>query len=129
MLITYRMLSFDSRFENNCYWKCKNYPYKRSRNTLKCEGRFSFQVLLLCTMKSFHRDYTSEVGGELILGGYDSQYFEGDLQWNDVTLQLYWQIAMDGWDSPKMKITVTMLIFSLGKSKLWYSKTIRILPL
>ena len=31
-----------------------------------------------------------------MLGGYDPQYFEGDLQWNDVTLAMYWQIRMDG---------------------------------
>ena len=57
--------------------------------TYKCRG-FIHALLILC------RDPTSDVGGELILGGFDSQYFEGDLEWNDVTLAMYWQIRMDG---------------------------------
>ncbi|XP_047741520.1 cathepsin D-like, partial [Hyalella azteca] len=62
-------------------------------NTLNDQGQvpqnlFSFYL---------NRNQNSSVGGELMLGGYDPQYFEGELAWNDVTVQGYWQIHMDGY--------------------------------
>ena len=35
------------------------------------------------------------MGGLLTLGGYKSQFFTGDIAWNNVTVQDYWQIGMD----------------------------------
>jgi cathepsin D len=60
-------------------------------NTLHDQGQ------LPANLFSFflNRDPLSEMGGQLILGGYDSNYFEGELQWNAVTRQAYWQIQMD----------------------------------
>ena len=41
------------------------------------------------------KNRTSSVGGLLTLGGYNSQFFTGDIAWNAVTVQDYWQIGMD----------------------------------
>ncbi|KAM6310966.1 gastricsin [Podargus strigoides] len=43
----------------------------------------------------FSRQPTYNYGGELILGGVDSQFFQGSIVWAPVTQQLYWQIAID----------------------------------
>ena len=41
------------------------------------------------------KNRASTVGGLLTLGGYNSQFFTGDISWNSVTVQDYWQIGMD----------------------------------
>ncbi|KAM9434393.1 cathepsin D-like [Clarias gariepinus] len=42
-----------------------------------------------------NRDPKAEIGGELMLGGFDQQYFDGDLFYLNVTRKAYWQIEMD----------------------------------
>ncbi|KAI5934956.1 cathepsin D [Manis javanica] len=41
------------------------------------------------------RDPSAELGGELMLGGTDSRYYKGPLNYFNVTRQAYWQIHMD----------------------------------
>ncbi|XP_069732325.1 pepsin B-like isoform X2 [Phaenicophaeus curvirostris] len=43
----------------------------------------------------FSRQPTYNYGGELILGGVDSQLYQGEISWAPVTQQLYWQVAID----------------------------------
>ncbi|KAM6191909.1 pepsin B-like [Sarcoramphus papa] len=43
----------------------------------------------------FSRQPTYDYGGELILGGVDTQLFSGDIIWAPVTQELYWQVAIN----------------------------------
>ncbi|XP_052670935.1 pepsin B-like isoform X2 [Harpia harpyja] len=43
----------------------------------------------------FSRQPTYDYGGELILGGIDTQFFSGDIMWAPVTQEFYWQVAID----------------------------------
>ncbi|XP_053954709.1 lysosomal aspartic protease-like [Anastrepha ludens] len=39
---------------------------------------------------------TSDQGGEMILGGSDSSYYQGELTYTSITEQGYWQFSLDG---------------------------------
>ncbi|XP_040193555.1 cathepsin E isoform X2 [Rana temporaria] len=42
-----------------------------------------------------NRDSNSADGGELVLGGFDTSRFSGQLNWVPITVQGYWQIQVD----------------------------------
>ncbi|XP_066564889.1 cathepsin D [Amia ocellicauda] len=56
------------------------------------------QKLLPSNVFSFYinRDTAGSVGGELVLGGVDPNYYDGELHYVNVTRKAYWQIALDG---------------------------------
>ncbi|KAM6159455.1 cathepsin D [Rhynchocyon petersi] len=58
------------------------------------------QKLVDKNMFSFYlnRDPTAQPGGELMLGGIDSKYYKGSMNYINVTRKAYWQIHMDSVD-------------------------------
>lgn len=54
-----------------------------------------FLISAAGTLFFFCSQPTYEYGGELILGGMDTQLFQGDITWAPVTEKLYWQVALE----------------------------------
>lgn len=44
----------------------------------------------------FIRNPDTEPGGELLLGGTDPKYYDGDFHYANISRQAYWQVHMDG---------------------------------
>uniref|UniRef100_A0A8C0QXY9 Pepsin B n=1 Tax=Canis lupus dingo TaxID=286419 RepID=A0A8C0QXY9_CANLU len=49
----------------------------------------------LCSSPFLPSQPTYEYGGELILGGVDTQFYSGEIVWAPVTREMYWQVAID----------------------------------
>lgn len=60
--------------------------YKMIEQRLVDKAVFSFYI---------NRNPTAAVGGELIFGGSDPEYYEGEFTYVDVTRQAYWQFDME----------------------------------
>ena len=41
-----------------------------------------------------HRNQDDPVGGELILGGSDPAYYEGEMHYVDLSVAKYWQVSI-----------------------------------
>ncbi|XP_040012821.1 napsin-A isoform X2 [Xiphias gladius] len=74
------------------------YPSISVANVIPVFDKAMAAKLLPQNIFSFYisRDQTAAVGGELILGGTDPQYYTGDLHYVNVTRKAYWQIEMNG---------------------------------
>ena len=67
------------------------------------EYLFSFSFVIF-------RDYTDELGGLLIFGGSDPDYYTGDFHYNDVINEYYWAIDVESFtfgDDPEYVIKET----------------------
>ncbi|KAM9220079.1 cathepsin D [Dugong dugon] len=73
------------------------YPRISVHNVVPVFDNLMEQELLEKNVFSFYlnRDPTVQPGGELMLGGIDSKYYQGPLNFVKVTREAYWQIHMD----------------------------------
>lgn len=73
------------------------YPRISVNNVLPVFDNLMHQKLVDKNIFSFYlnRDPNAQLGGELMLGGIDSKYFEGELAYLNVTRKAYWQVHMD----------------------------------
>ncbi|XP_074552740.1 napsin-A [Halichoeres trimaculatus] len=74
------------------------YPLISVANVLPVFDTAMAAKLLPQNVFSFYisRDPAAAVGGELMLGGSDPQYYSGDLHYVNVTRKAYWQISVNG---------------------------------
>ncbi|XP_006977309.2 cathepsin D [Peromyscus maniculatus bairdii] len=76
------------------------YPRISVNNVLPVFDNLMQQKLVDKNVFSFYlnRDPNKQPGGELMLGGIDSKYYEGELSYLNVTRMAYWQVHMDQLD-------------------------------
>lgn len=55
----------------------------------------SWIINLACFWHCLPSQPTVQYGGELILGGVDTQLFSGQISWAPVTREVYWQIGIE----------------------------------
>ncbi|MCQ7632691.1 pepsin-like aspartyl protease, partial [Salmonella enterica] len=79
------------------------YPRISVNNVLPVFDNLMEQKLVEKNIFSFYlnNDPSSQPGGELMLGGIDSKYYTGELQYVNVTRKAYWQVHMDQLDVGK----------------------------
>ncbi|XP_012863915.2 cathepsin D [Echinops telfairi] len=73
------------------------YPLISVNDVVPVFDNLMSQKLVEKNIFSFYlnRDPTAQPGGELMLGGMDSKYFQGSMTYLNVTRKAYWQIHMD----------------------------------
>uniref|UniRef100_A0A8D1DT49 Cathepsin D n=1 Tax=Sus scrofa TaxID=9823 RepID=A0A8D1DT49_PIG len=73
------------------------YPRISVNNVVPVFDNLMQQKLVDKNIFSFYlnRDPGAQPGGELMLGGIDSKYYKGSLDYHNVTRKAYWQIHMD----------------------------------
>ncbi|XP_004599325.1 cathepsin D [Ochotona princeps] len=73
------------------------YPRISVNNVLPVFDNLMQQKLVEKNVFSFYlnRDPTAQPGGELMLGGVDTKYYQGQLSYLNVTRKAYWQVHMD----------------------------------
>ncbi|CAO2583949.1 Cathepsin D [Lemmus lemmus] len=76
------------------------YPRISVNNVLPVFDNLMQQKLVDKNIFSFYlnRDPSGQPGGELMIGGIDSKYYEGELSYLNVTRRAYWQVHMDQLD-------------------------------
>ncbi|XP_007947474.1 cathepsin D [Orycteropus afer afer] len=76
------------------------YPRISVNNVVPVFDNLMKQKLVDKNMFSFYlnRDPEAQPGGELMLGGIDSKYYKGSVNFLNVTRQAYWQIHMESVD-------------------------------
>lgn len=76
------------------------YPLISVNNVLPVFDNLMQQKLVDKNIFSFYlnRDPSGQPGGELMIGGIDSKYYEGELSYLNVTRRAYWQVHMDQLD-------------------------------
>ncbi|XP_028726556.1 cathepsin D [Peromyscus leucopus] len=76
------------------------YPRISVNNVVPVFDNLMQQKLVDKNVFSFYlnRDPNKQPGGELMLGGIDSKYYEGELSYLNVTRMAYWQVHMDQLD-------------------------------
>ncbi|XP_048216273.1 cathepsin D [Perognathus longimembris pacificus] len=73
------------------------YPLISVKNVLPVFDNLMKQKLVDKNIFSFYlnRNPSGQPGGELMLGGTDSKYYQGELSYLNVTRKAYWQVHMD----------------------------------
>ncbi|XP_036060788.1 cathepsin D [Onychomys torridus] len=76
------------------------YPRISVNNVVPVFDNLMKQKLVDKNVFSFYlnRDPNRQPGGELMLGGIDSKYYEGEMSYVNVTRMAYWQVHMDQLD-------------------------------